>query len=205
MASQTGLISYEYYKHSSYYYYKITFSISATLGTVVEYDDHVIVPVTIKATRTARSNAYTSKKGSTKGTTSMDVSINNLETGTIPAQSVYVSRDISFRNNTAITFGTYDYRIPRPTGDHPETVGIYAGGRYATTSASSSSSYGGISFAVGNVTIDPYVPPTPTGVNLPVKVSGAWVDGEPKVKVNGAWIDVDTLFIKENGTWIQVN
>lgn len=202
--TQSGLISYEYYKHSSYYYYKITFSISVTLGTVAEYDDYVIVPVTIKATRTARSSVYTSKKRSTKGNTSINVTINNLETGTIPAQSVSVSRNIIFRNTTALTFGTYSYKIPRPTGDHPETVGIYAGGNYVTTSASSSSS-GGISFAVGSVTIAPYVPPTPTGVKLPVKVSGAWVDGEPKVKVNGAWIDVDTLFIKENGTWIQVN
>lgn len=43
------------------------------------------------------------------------------------------------------------------------------------------------------------------GVIIKAKVSGAWVDAEPKVKVNGAWADVSEVYVKVNGVWETVS
>lgn len=42
------------------------------------------------------------------------------------------------------------------------------------------------------------------GVVIKTKVSGSWVDAEPKVKVNGSWADVSDVYVKVNGTWKQI-
>lgn len=43
------------------------------------------------------------------------------------------------------------------------------------------------------------------GVIIKAKVSGAWVDAEPKVKVNGAWVDVSEAYVKVNGAWETIS
>lgn len=43
------------------------------------------------------------------------------------------------------------------------------------------------------------------GITIKAKVSGAWVDAEPKVKVNGAWADVSEVYVKVNGVWETVS
>lgn len=210
MATTTGLISYEYYKHTSgsktYYYYKNTFQIVAVLGTVIEFDEYVQVPVTVSINRTARANAGTSKQGNTKTSTTITPTIYSSATATIPQQTMPLGgMSVTIRAITATALGTFNFRIPRPTGDNPETVTISLDGTYMSLSMGSSSATGSYGLNIGSISINPYVPPTPTGTKLSVKVNGTWIEGEPKVKTNGTWIDANTLFIKENGTWIQVN
>lgn len=43
------------------------------------------------------------------------------------------------------------------------------------------------------------------GITIKAKVSGAWVDAEPKVKVSGAWVDVSEVYVKVNGVWETVS
>lgn len=48
------------------------------------------------------------------------------------------------------------------------------------------------------------LPPQPTNPIIQAKVAGEWADGTIKAKVNGEWVDATGLFVKVNGTWIQI-
>lgn len=41
--------------------------------------------------------------------------------------------------------------------------------------------------------------------NIKIKAEGEWTHGEIKAKVNGEWVDAESIHVKVDGAWIEVN
>lgn len=188
----------------------------ATISSVLYESGHFSA---YSATNTTRQKAYsantaivTMPSSTTTHTIKLQYGMMSTSSGTPSSWSDIASYTVSVTGKRTFNIVYYDYggsSYYSTTGAEASYHTVYTPtslskfDHWNTASDDSGTSYlpGSTRYVNGNLY---FYAIRGAGVVIKTKVSGSWVDAEPKVKVNGAWVDVSDAYVKVNGTWKQI-